>query len=143
MHICCIVKPSALAHTEAIIKALRDADMPVQKRRNIIYTLDLIDTLYDHMSAEARQDITDRMASRPGVALLVESESVEALLKVAGSESDPARCAPNSIRARFAKGAPEERVGSSVWFENAFHRPVNDREAARDVAALFPEFVGT
>ncbi len=103
----------------------------------MVYTLPVIRSLYDHMPEDAIAAIALRMEGRSGLALLVEAGSIEQLLAVIGRESDPARCAPGSLRARFGQGAEEERMGSWAWWENAIHRPVDAREAARDLALLF------
>lgn len=141
MRICCIVKPAALKHADAIASALEEAGIPILAQKHIVYTIPFIDVLYDHMSPAARFAIGLRMAGAPGIAFLVEALSVDAFLEIAGRESDPSKCAPHSIRARFAKGAEEERVSDWVWFENAFHRPVDEREAHRDVSLVFPEML--
>jgi nucleoside diphosphate kinase len=137
MKICCIIKPSAVPHAEAIISALAEAGIEVIGRKDIVYTIPLIRALYDHMPDDAVCEIAQRMAHRPGIALLTRSPSIDRLLEIVGRESDPARCAAGSLRARFGNGAPEERVGSWPWWENALHRPVDEREAARDLALVF------
>ena len=139
MRICCIVKPRALKHTTAIIASLEDRGVCVDERKIITYTVPLVHALYDHMDRDARDAITERLAGNPGVALLVKTESIECLLDIVGRHSDPAKCAPDSIRARFAQNATEERMGASLWWENALHRPVNEQEAQRDLALIFPE----
>ena len=137
MRLCCIIKPASLPQAAIIIRALEGEGIPLLSQREVIYSDSVIRTLYDHMPEDALFAIKGRMEGGIGLALLVEAESIEKLLAVVGRESDPARCAPMSLRARFGKGAPEEQVGTWAWFENAIHRPVDAREALRDLSLLF------
>lgn len=137
MKLCCIVKPSAVPNADAIALALTEAGIPVIERKDITYTPSLVGILYDHMPDEAVSEITRRMDQKPGIALLVSANSIEHLLDVVGRESNPGLCAPRSLRARFGRNAPEERVGTWSWWENALHRPVDEREARRDLRLLF------
>ena len=79
-----------------------------------------------------------RHGHRKGIALLVETSSVEEILKIAGTHSDPSMCAPDSIRARYGIKSEPDILGKDFWWDNAFHRPIDTREAKRDVALLFP-----
>lgn len=138
MRACCIIKPSATTRRDEIVAALRSEGISVIREKTITYTAALVQALYDHMDEDARNAITDRLSGKPGMALLVEVESVKRLLDIVGRHSNPALCAPRTIRARFAQDAPEERMGDAPWWENAVHRPIDEREAQRDLSLLFP-----
>lgn len=137
MELCCIIKPSGIRHTEAIIDVLRRAGMPVLERKDITYTATLAHQLYDHMSPEAQEDIGKDLEGKPGIALRIEVPSIEALLEVAGRDTDPRICAFGTIRWRFGTHENPSDVGGTPWWQNAFHRPVDMREVQRDMALFF------
>jgi nucleoside diphosphate kinase len=137
MEVCCIIKPSGLRHTEAIIEVLEDAGMIIWQRKEIIYTNELAHQLYDHMSPEAQDDIAKDLEGKPGLALRIEVPSLESLLDVAGRESDPRACAFGTIRWRFGTHENPAEVGGTPWWQNAFHRPIDIREAKRDTSLVF------
>lgn len=138
MRICCIIKPHAIEHADAIIAVIEEQGACVRRREEILYTTPLVHALYDHMDADARDAITERLCGKPGIALLIEVASVDRMLDIAGRHSNPALCDSGSIRARFARDATEERMGTARWWENALHRPIDEREAERDLELVFP-----
>ncbi len=139
MFVCCIVKPSAYPLREEIMEVFRDASMPILAIKDITYTEALVDLLYDHMSWEARTMITQKYGGCTGTALLICAESIEACLTTCGRESDPRACVPGSIRGRYGSRGDPEMLGAWPWWENAIHRPVDERERSRDLEIFFPE----
>jgi nucleoside diphosphate kinase len=137
MHLCGIIKPHAREKSTEILVALKDAGMIVCRAKKITYTAELVEILYDHMSAEARSDIASRYIGLEALALLVSVKSIEEFLEVIGKESDPRLCVKGTIRARFGIHCDASRVGSEQWFENAFHRPIDAREAVRDLRCIW------
>lgn len=110
-------------------------------RKKVRYSRRLVDTLYDHMSDEARACITQKYGGLFGEALLLNVESIAACCALIGTDSDPRACAPESIRGRFgSRGDPERISAAWDWFENAVHRPVDERECMRDIRLIFPEY---
>ncbi len=89
------------------------------------------------MSSTARQAISKQMVGKVGIALLLCVPSIELLLEIVGTESDPSKCKPWTIRACFGVHTPPIQVGSDPWWDNAFHRPIDAREAARDLRYIF------
>lgn len=138
MRACCIIKPSAVTYRDEIVAALRSEGISVISEKTVTYTEPLVHALYDHMDTRAREAITLRLKGKDGIALLLEVASIALLLEVVGHDSDPHRCHPRSLRARFAQDATEERMGDAPWWENAVHRPIDEREALRDLSLLFP-----
>ncbi|MDB5237353.1 MAG: hypothetical protein JWL88_455 [Parcubacteria group bacterium] len=138
MEACCIIKPEGLRHIGAIIRILNRAGMRIREQKMIIYTESLIQQLYDHMSPLAQAYIAFGMADRPGLALLIDTPCISRLLAVAGSNSDPQRCEPHSIRFRYGIREYPKQIDGWEWWENAFHRPIDLREAERDLQLLFP-----
>lgn len=138
MRICIILKPSVVTREREITERLHKRDMIIEKRREIVYSAALLDALYDHMSEDARVAIRERMCEKPGIALLLANTSVGEVLALVGSKSNPAECAPGTLRALYGHNAPEERMAEWPWWENAIHRPIDEREAVRDLALLFP-----
>lgn len=138
MEVCCIIKPSGIRHTEAIIGVLAKAGMPVIEQKEITYTRALAYQLYDHMSPEAQRDIATDLDGKLGIALRIEVPDIERLLDVAGRETDPRTCAFGTIRWRFGTHENPSDVGGTPWWQNAFHRPVDLREAVRDMRLFFP-----
>ncbi len=137
MKVCCIIKPEAVGIEADIIRVLIERGISVCMLRPITYTRSLIDELYDHMPEDARNAIADMLVGKEGIALLLEVASLSILLDIMGRESDPARCAPDSIRGLYGLRAGPVQVGSWPWWENAIHRPVDQREAERDLSRIF------
>jgi nucleoside diphosphate kinase len=137
MQLASIIKPHALGRAEEIICALRTAQVKILKTKVLWFTQTLIEILYDHMSTDARRAIGRELVEKQGLALLLDVESIERLLEIVGTESDPRACAPSSIRARFGIRAEPVYVGADLWWQNAFHRPIDIREAQRDLFHLF------
>lgn len=135
---CCIIKPPALTLRARITRALADARLLVLATAEFTYGPALVDALYDHMDIPARAEIVRRYAGRPGVALLVSAGSLSELLDAVGRESDPRACAHDSLRYRFGKHGEPDRIGDWLWWENAVHRPVDERERLRDLRLFFP-----
>lgn len=135
--LCGIIKPAAISHAEEILDTLRSSSIIIHKTKLILYTHDLIEILYDHMSPSARHGIAQKLAGHTGIAILLSAPSIQEFLEIIGTESDPHACAPGTIRARFGVHDVPARVGDGVWFENAFHRPINSREAKRDLWHIF------
>ncbi len=140
MFVCCIIKPPAHSERDAIMQAMRVAGMEVIAQREVMYTRKLIYVLYDHMDSSARTCISKKYAGRIGTALLIQVDSIRACLEVIGSESNPEACARGTIRARYGSRGEPEYFGSWEWWENAVHRPIDERERLRDLAHLFPEY---
>ncbi|HEY0948540.1 MAG TPA: nucleoside-diphosphate kinase [Candidatus Paceibacterota bacterium] len=138
MRACCIIKPKATGRRDEIVAALKNEGVSIIREKRITYTKALVHALYDHMDQSARDAIAARLCGMDGIALLLEVASIDRLLEVVGDDSDPRRCRPHTLRARFASGASEERMGDAPWWENAVHRPINEREALRDLSLLFP-----
>ena len=138
MNVCCIIKPDGLQHSTEIIRLLISSGIPVCERKRMTYTKELVDQLYNHMSTGARAQIKTNFVGKCGLALLVRAPSIRRLLAVAGVHSDPRQCAPNSIRFRFGTHGIPERIDDWDWWDNAFHRPVDMREAKRDLNLFFP-----
>lgn len=138
MRACCIIKPSAVTYRDEIVAALKSEGISVICEKTVTYTEPLVHALYDHMDARAREAIIHRLKGKDGIALLLEVATIARLLEVVGHDSDPRRCHPRSLRARFAEDASEERMGDASWWENAVHRPIDEREALRDLSLLFP-----
>jgi hypothetical protein len=141
MLLCGIIKPHALPHSREILETLINADIVVEKTKCILYTQELVEVLYDHMSLEARQGIGRQLSGLHGLAVLLRVPSIERLLDVVGRESDPSKCKLGTIRACFGiHEAPQQignKCGNEWWWENAFHRPIDEREAARDLLHIF------
>ena len=137
MEICCIIKPEA-AHRAADIRSkIAERGIAVRESMDIIYTDELIAGLYDHMSEQARRDIAFRLSGKKGIALVLDAADTETVLEIAGRESDPRRCAPGSLRAEFGLYTESDPVGAEEWWQNAIHRPVDEREARRDMRLIF------
>ena len=139
MEVCCIIKPDALTAAGDIVRMLEEAGIRLLERRDMTYTPALVHELYDHMPEDARDAIAESLAGKQGIALLLEARSIDAVLDIAGHESDPSRCTPGTIRARYGKHRSPVRMGSWPWWENALHRPVDMREALRDRRLLFSD----
>ena len=137
MQLCGIIKPHALPCTREILALLEAKHAFILEMKSVRYTNELVEILYDHMSADARTSIAEQLVGLDGMALLLSVPSIEWFLRVVGRESDPTLCSPNSIRARFGAHAEPALVGGEVWWDNAFHRPIDEREAARDLLYLF------
>jgi Nucleoside diphosphate kinase len=137
MRLCGIIKPHALKHSKEILEVLRDASLIILEIKPILYTNTLVEILYDHMSSEARSIIAQKLVGHQGRAILLCAVSIEQLLEIAGTESDPSLCTSDSIRARFGVHALPAKVGCEPWWDNAFHRPINMREAIRDLLCVW------
>jgi nucleoside diphosphate kinase len=137
MQLCGIIKSHALSVSEDILQILQIAGIRILEKKFFLFTREHIDVLYDHMSTETRTAIAKHVVGLKGLALLLCAPSIERLLEVVGTESDPRRCAPQTIRARFGVHADPFDVDNDPWWDNAFHRPINEREAVRDLACLF------
>ena len=139
VNICGIIKPHAVHQAQEIQRALREAGILILESKEVCFDMRTIEILYDHMSHDARASIAEEFArdGRVGTALLLEVQSIQRLLEVVGTESDPRACKRGTIRARF--GVHEEPVlmGAEVWWKNAFHRPIDMREAVRDLYYIF------
>jgi nucleoside diphosphate kinase len=120
-----------------ILEVLRIASLCVRERKEIIFTRELVHQLYDHMTMTAQDSIAENLDGKPGIALLITTPSLRVLLDVVGRHSDPRKCAFGTIRWRFGTHENPHDRGGSKWWNNAVHRPVNLREARRDLALLF------
>ena len=139
MYICGIIKPHALDQVNEIQRALTEAGVRIVQIKRTCFSVPMIDVLYDHMSPNARTSIAQDLVGKTGFALLLEVESVKKLLYIVGTSSDPRACDPESIRARFGVQEEPTLVGNEFWYRNAFHRPINTREAVRDLMHFFFE----
>jgi nucleoside diphosphate kinase len=137
MLLCGIIKPHALDHTTEILSMLQKASIEVRATKSLLFTHSLVEILYDHMPSDARHTIAQSLAGKVGLALLVSVPSIECVLEIVGRESDPRLCAASTIRARFGVRAGPTHMGTDPWWENAFHRPIDEREAARDLREIF------
>lgn len=137
MHICGIIKPHALDRSREIIDALAAGSILILETKPLVYTDELVEILYDHMSAAARSGIARQLVEQEGLALLLEAPSIVQLLEIVGTESNPSACAPGTIRYHFGIHADPILTGDDPWWENAFHRPIDAREAARDLSYIF------
>jgi nucleoside diphosphate kinase len=137
MELCCIIKPNGIPDEDGMRELLAEGGITLRERRPITYTAEMIHRLYDHMTDEARSDIAREFEGKPGIALLIEAKSLRHLLAVAGHHSDPRKCKPGTIRARFGVHDSGMRMGTSPWWDNRFHRPKTRAEAARDLALIF------
>ena len=137
MLLCGIIKPYALNRSEEILQILQNASIVILEKKRFWYTPEMIEILYDHMSPEARDGIARRLVGLQSLSLLLSAPSIERFLEIVGKESNPRLCAPGTIRARFGIHDTPTYIGDDVWYENAFHRPIDAREAARDLALLF------
>lgn len=137
MHISIIIKPHAFEQKAAIIEALREAGIRKLDGRHFLFGEKVVSALYSNMGEASQKDIVEYFGDKQAYALLVEAPSVDCVLEVTGDEGDPARCALNTIRHRFGRHAPPVYVGGVEWWDNAVHRPTNDAEVHRDLAAVF------
>lgn len=140
MYVCCIIKPPAVSRCVEISTVLLGKGVTVRCAKTILFTAELVDQLYDHMDDEARAAIVRKYGGRIGVALCMEVENIAAGVRVIGTESNPSACHEESIRALFGVHESAERIGAWEWWENALHRPVDERERVRDLRLLFPEW---
>jgi nucleoside diphosphate kinase len=140
MLICCIIKPPAYHKSHEIRICLEERGLPVRCSKDLVYTPQLVELLYDHMDAEARTEITKRYGGHIGVALCLDAESIEACMEVIGTESNPHACTEGTIRALYGTPGVPVRMGAWEWWENALHRPVDERERVRDLSFVFPEY---
>lgn len=141
MLISCIIKPPAYTSRYEILQCLLQFPISVISTKEITYDAHLVDILYDHMDIQARVHIMERYEGQVGVALCVDVPSIAACMAVIGTESDPRACTPNTIRAKYGQLTEPERIGEWLWWENALHRPVDERERVRDLSYVFPEYV--
>ena len=64
---------------------------------------------------------------------LVEGEAaIQQMLIISGAFTEPSLCDPSSIRGRYGIREPE-RIGTAVYYRNAFHRSYDQAEANRDI----------
>ena len=70
MRLCGIIKPHALKHSQEILQVLRDASLIIIEIKSILYTYALVETLYDHMSSEARSIIGQKLVDHQGMAVI-------------------------------------------------------------------------
>lgn len=138
MDVCCIIKPDGLPYATEIIQSIAHAGLCIVERKRIIYTEKIIHELYDHMTMPARLHIAVSMVGKIGLALRIRTSSILQLLAVVGCHSDPRRCSPHSIRFRFSEHTSPQHIDGWDWWENTIHRPVDMREAKRDMALFFP-----
>ncbi len=138
MKICCIIKPEALSHRSEIIDLVNQRGIKVLTEKKVQYSREIVEVLYDHMDPSTRRTISELFNDKEGIALLVEAPSAEEMLSIAGTHSDPSQCAADSIRARYGIKSEPDILGMDYWWQNAFHRPIDMREAKRDVALFFP-----
>jgi nucleoside diphosphate kinase len=139
MYFCGIIKPHALHYADEIKDALGDSGIRIITTKHLYFDTVIIEVLYDHMSAHARASIVRELSRDGGIgtALLLESISIERLLEVVGTESDPGKCSAGSIRARFGVHEKPILLHAEFWWKNAFHRPTNMREAVRDMSYIW------
>jgi nucleoside diphosphate kinase len=137
MLICSIIKPPHVYLSKYIIRDFHKRQIPVLSVRSIVYTRQCIDVLYDHMDDTARKLIVERYQERVGLALLLECTDINECLEVVGRESNPSKCHPGSLRHKYGSHTTPDECGSWQWFENAIHRPIDERERLRDIKLLF------
>jgi len=90
------------------------------------YVMDRItlQKLYGHVDAPIYKKLTVQMLGKLCLIGAVKGKNaVQRLVEISGSETDPAKCLPNTIRHRFGN----HRLG--YVHENAIHRPKTDEEA--------------
>jgi nucleoside diphosphate kinase len=137
MLICTIIKPHAVTHAEEIVEMLRTSYVSILRTETVYFSEQLVHTLYDHMPLPVREEIARRLVGKLGLALLLQARSIDHLLEIVGTESDPSKCASGTIRERFGVHGAPMVVGSDPWWENAIHRPVDMREVTRDLWQVF------
>lgn len=59
-------------------------------------------------------------------------DAIQTLMELAGSDPDPSKCGPKTIRFKYGVHEPS-LFGASLYFRNGFHRAVSSGEVGRDL----------
>lgn len=133
----CIIKPEGMTdYVRAVItRRFEAAGLRIVRRKIAVLHPDLIARLYLDLY-EAKNELWDltlhELGTAPCEAMIVEGDdAIAKVLDIIGHKTDPAACAPGSIRHLFGSRVPI-RAGKFVYWRNVAHRSKNDEEAEND-----------
>ncbi len=133
----CLVKPDAMAsgHLGAILQRLEAAQLRVVAARLTQLTLAEAQAFYaEHADKPFYEPLVAFMCSGPLMAVALRGEGAIGRYRQLMGATDPAKAAPDTLRALFAKNGRE----------NAVHGSDSPESAARELAFFFSrrEFYG-
>ncbi len=127
-----MIKPHGLVFHEEIKKMIRNVGLKITEVRKLVMPHWALKIIYSELPERYRSAVfKPYIDAYVEVGLVVGVNAINTLLQVTGTETNPADCAPGSIRFKF--GTPEPLMIDGVrCFMNVIHRPTNNEEAKKD-----------
>jgi nucleoside-diphosphate kinase len=117
-----MIKPDAVksGHIGAILNDISQAGFKIVALKMTQLTKDAAGRFYEvHKERPFYGELVDFMSSGPIVAAILEKENAVAAFRELIGATDPAKAAPGTLRAKYAKSVGENAVHGSDSDENA------------------------
>ena len=134
-----IIKPEGLAYRESIRQMLQTAGLTIEDSFTTTIPQWVIAELYPNLFRKQGElwEITLKyLLGEPcEVGIVCGVQAIARLFEACGTETNPMRCAPDTIRRTFGKATDESVRGMAFWL-NVIHRPMDRQEARRDLRTV-------
>lgn len=128
-----LVKPDAMAYRDEIREMVLESGLQIPQFSRIPIPASVLALLYPGVPSEVMAATIQHYSMGVCEVGIVDGpNAIQRLLALVGEETNPARCAPGTIRARFCHKGPIQ-IGKWSYCFNGVHRPKDQREARRDV----------
>lgn len=132
-----IVKPEAMRHRHDIRSVLA-RHLEIGAWTTTVLPSEVLDAIYPDVSGDLRVMSHKAFKEQVEVGIVHGPNAIRTLLRIAGHETAPHLCSPNTIRHRFGRWAPSTCADGSLFYHNGIHRPKDAVEAVRHVELLLP-----
>lgn len=127
-----MIKPEAMMRREEI-RACISRRLVLSEVKTMRLPDWALDELYDDLTVELRSATRIALTDSVELGLVSGEDAITELLQLAGENTSPSECHPDSIRYRFGVHQPM-MLGGATYFLNAIHRPKSSAEAAAHIA---------
>lgn len=130
-----MIKPEAMESRDEI-RELIGRHLAITAMKTLRLPRQAIRELYADLDGDL-WTATDSALRNPVELGVVEGEdAIEVMLELAGSETDPSKCDPNSIRFKYGTHLPT-MINDTPYYPNAIHRPKSSAEAVAHVSLVY------
>jgi hypothetical protein len=123
-----MIKPEAMAFNHEI-RGHIERSLAVVAIKPLLLPSWAIDVLYDDLTDELRSATNTALSEPVELGLVQGDDAVRKMLEIAGENTKPSECHPDSLRYRYGIWKPVMLSGTQ-YYKNAIHRPKTDDEAA-------------
>lgn len=127
-----IIKPHSLIFREIIREMIEGVGLIITDYKKVVLPYWALEIVYSDMRENYRSAIFQAYSDVTVEAGLVSGKNaISTLLQIAGTELDPADCAPESIRFKFGEREPI-MINGIKYYKNVIHRSRDMMEAEKD-----------